>query len=149
MTDHENGLERRGFVKLLNRAFALGGILALLGPVIAYFWPAKLEEVPSEPIPVGAADSVPPGGSKTVRFGRYPAIVIHTPEAGLVAYSAVCTHFACLVKWNPESGMLECPCHEGYFDPHDGSVISGPPPTPLTSIPVFEQDGNLMIGGEA
>ena len=149
MTDREPELERRGFIKLLNRAIALGGVAFLLGPIIAYFWPAILEEVPSEPIAIGPVDSIHPGEAKTVRYGRYPAIVINQAEAGLVAYSAVCTHFACLVKWNPDSGMLECPCHEGYFDPRDGSVISGPPPSPLTSIAVFNQDGNLMIGGEA
>jgi Rieske Fe-S protein len=149
MTDREPELERRGFIKLLNRALALAGVAALLGPVISFFWPAKLEEVPSQPISVGATDSIPPGEAKTVRFGRYPAIVINHQQAGLVAYSAVCTHFACLVKWNPDSGRLECPCHDGYFNPIDGSVISGPPPSPLTPIAVFSQDGNLMIGGEA
>jgi Rieske Fe-S protein len=149
MTDQEPKLERRGFLKMLNRLLALGGAAALLGPVIAYFWPAKLEEVPSEPVPVGNADEIQTGQARTIRFGRYPAIVINNPETGFVAYSAVCTHFACLVKWNPESGRLECPCHEGFFDPRDGSVISGPPPAPLESIRVFTQDGTLFIGGEA
>jgi Rieske Fe-S protein len=149
MSDQEPKLERRAFVKLLNRLLALGGAAALLGPIIAYFWPSRLEEVPSEPVPVDRADAIEIGGSRTVRFGRYPAIVINNPDAGFVAYSAVCTHFACLVKWNPASGMLECPCHEGFFDPRDGSVISGPPPAPLESIRVFIEDGNLFIGGEA
>jgi cytochrome b6-f complex iron-sulfur subunit len=149
MTDQEPKLERRSFITLLNRLLALGGAAAVLGPIIAYFWPAKLEEVPSEPVPVGEAGSLETGGSRTIRFGRYPAIVINHPASGLVAYSAVCTHFACLVKYNPESGMLECPCHEGFFDPRDGSVISGPPPAPLEPIRVFMQDGTLFIGGEA
>jgi Rieske Fe-S protein len=74
--------------------------------------------------------------------------VINTKE-GLRAYSAVCTHFACLVKWNLESGQIGCPCHEGYFDPYTGEVISGPPPTPLTSLPVNVIDGQIYIGGEA
>ena len=85
----------------------------------------------------------------TIPFGRYPALVIHVPEQGLVAYSAVCTHFACLVKWNPELGRIECPCHEGYFDPSDGSVISGPPPEALRAFQVFTEGNTLFIGGEA
>jgi len=149
MADQEPKLERRGFIKVLNRVLALTGAAALLGPIVAYFWPGKLEEVPSEPVPVGDEAGIEVGGSRTIRFGRYPAIVINNPESGFVAYSAVCTHFACLVKWNPESGMLECPCHEGFFDPRDGSVISGPPPAPLEPIRVFSQDGTLFIGGEA
>ena len=85
----------------------------------------------------------------TVPFGRYPVLVINTPDAGVVAYSAVCTHFACLVKWNPASGMIECPCHEGYFDASDGSVISGPPPRALDKIRVFTEGNTIFIGGEA
>ncbi|HEY46059.1 MAG TPA: ubiquinol-cytochrome c reductase iron-sulfur subunit [Anaerolineae bacterium] len=142
-------LPRRGFLRLINQALIATGLAAILGPIVAFFWPAKLEEMPSEPVAVGPVGSIAVGESKTIRFGRYPALVINTPDNGLLAYSAVCTHFACLVKWNPESGMIECPCHEGYFHPSDGSVISGPPPEPLESIPVFIEDDTLFIGGEA
>ncbi len=149
MTDHEAKVERRGFLKILNSLFAALGLTAIAGPAIAYFWPSKLEEMPSEPVSAGSEGSIPEGESKTVRFGRYPALVINTPERGIVAYSAVCTHFACLVDWNSESKMIECPCHEGYFSAVDGSVISGPPPTPLEEIIVTIVDGNIVIGGEA
>ncbi len=149
MGDKGASFPRRGFLKLVNQLFVATGLAAVLWPVVAYFWPAKLEEVPSEPVVVGPEDSIVVGESKTVRFGRYPALVINTPDKGLVAYSGVCTHFACIVKWNPDSGMIECPCHEGYFKPTDGSVISGPPPEPLHPIPIFIEDDTLFIGGEA
>jgi Rieske Fe-S protein len=105
--------------------------------------------MPSEPVSAGSEDSIPVGEGKTIRFGRYPALVINTPERGIVAYSSVCTHFACLVSWNPESKMIECPCHEGYFSAVDGSVISGPPPAPLEEFIVRIVDGNILVGGEA
>lgn len=149
MTLHEPRLSRRGFLHLFNRFLTATGLAVLVGPVVAYFWPSKLEEIPSEPVAVGDVGSMPEGEAKTVRFGRYPAIILNTAERGLVAYSAVCTHFACLVKWNPESGMLECPCHEGYFNPADGAVISGPPPEPLLEIHLFIEDDTIYIGGEA
>jgi cytochrome b6-f complex iron-sulfur subunit len=149
MTDHEAKVERRGFLKILNSLLAAVGLTAIVGPAIAYFWPSKLEEMPSEPVSAGSEGSIPVGEAKTVRFGRYPALVINTPKRGIVAYSAVCTHFACLVKWNPEIDKIECPCHEGYFSAVDGSVISGPPPTPLEEILVTIVDGNILIGGEA
>lgn len=146
MTD--NGpVSRRGFLDLLQKVIAFTGVVAIVGPIIAFFWPADLEEVPSEPVAVGPDGSIPTGASKTVRYGRYPAIVINTEE-GLRAYSAVCTHFACIVAWDPENNRIACPCHEGFFDPRDGSVISGPPPEPLETIPIFSQDGTLFIGGE-
>jgi cytochrome b6-f complex iron-sulfur subunit len=143
----DNKVSRRGFLNLLQKAIAATGVAAIVGPIIAFFWPADLEQVPSEPVAVGPEDSIPIGTSKTIRFGRYPAIVLNT-EDGLRAYSAVCTHFACIITWEPEQNRLACPCHEGYFEPKDGSVISGPPPNPLEPIPVFKQDGTLFIGGE-
>lgn len=142
-----NKLSRREFLKLLNRVLAVTGLAAVIAPVVAYFYPPDLEETPSEPVLVGGEGDLPLNESKVVRFGRYPAIVINTPE-GLRAYSAVCTHFACLVKWDASLGQLACPCHEGYFDPIDGHVISGPPPTPLEPIPVNVVDGQIYIGGE-
>ena len=138
---------RREFIKLLQGILTMTGLAVILGPIVAYFYPSKLEEIPSEPVLVGPAAELPPDASKTVRFGRYPALVINTQE-GLRAYSAVCTHFACLVKWNADLGQIVCPCHDGYFDPLDGSVISGPPPSPLQAFKVTEVDGMIYVGGE-
>jgi cytochrome b6-f complex iron-sulfur subunit len=141
-------LSRREFLKFFNRLMAAFGLTALGVPIIAYFYPPKLEEVPSEPVQVGNTGDLPLGQSVTVRFGRYPAIIINTAE-GLKAYSAVCTHFACIVKWDPDSGQIACPCHAGFFDPVDGSVISGPPPSPLESLPIEIVDNVIYVGGSA
>lgn len=141
-------ITRRDFIKLAQRTLLAIGGLAIIGPIVAYFFPANLEEMPSEPILVGDSSELPVNESKTVRFGRYPALVINTEE-GLRAYSAVCTHFACIVKWDPELGQIVCPCHDGFFDPLDGSVISGPPPTALEILPVNIVDGQIYVGGEA
>ena len=126
------------------------GLAVIVGPVVAYFYPPKLEEMPSEPVLVSPADELGLNESKTVRFGRYPALVINTNQ-GLRAYSAVCTHFACIVKWVPQTYEIACPCHEGYFDPYDGAVISGPPPAPLKPLEVAIVDDDIYVsaGGEA
>jgi nitrite reductase/ring-hydroxylating ferredoxin subunit len=106
--------------------------------------------MPSEPVLVCPETDLPAGESKIVKFGRYPAIIINTPN-GLKAYSSVCTHFACLVKWNPETGRLECPCHDGYFSPEDGSVLAGPPPAPLLTLEAEVVDGQIYVkvGGQS
>lgn len=140
-------ITRHDFLKVMTRFLFIAGGIAIFGPIISYFFPATLEETPSEPVPISPEDELLPNASKTVQFGRYPAIIINTDQ-GLRAYSAVCTHFACIVKWNPELYEIVCPCHEGYFDPYDGSVISGPPPTPLESLPVNIVDGQIYVGGE-
>lgn len=139
---------RRDFYKLSKSFLTVTGLAVIFGPIIAYFYPSKLEETPSDPVLVCPENELPQGESKTIRFGRYPAIVINTTE-GLRAYSAVCTHFACIVKWNLERYEIECPCHEGYFDPYNGEVISGPPPTPLVSLKVDVVAGDIYVGGAA
>ena len=148
MTKEGSKITRRGFIKAFNSLLAASGMAIVLSPLIAFFWPKDLELVPSEPVAVGPEGSISEGESRKVRFGRYPALVINVPNTGLVAYSAVCTHFACVVDYNPSTNEIDCPCHEGYFRSEDGTVISGPPPSPLESIPLFVEEGTIYIGGE-
>ena len=139
-------ITRREFMKLVNKGLAVTGTAAILGPVVAYFYPSNLQETPSEPVRVSTVDELPIGESKTISYGRYPALVINTAD-GLRAFSAVCTHFACIVKWEKDKDSIYCPCHDGYFDPLDGHVVSGPPPLALTNIPVNVVNNEIFIGG--
>ena len=145
-----SNVSRRDFLKVLKGTGAVLGIGAIGVPVVSYFYPPKLEEMPSEPVLVCAEEELPVGDSKTVKFGRYPAIIVHL-ESGLKAFSAVCTHFACIVKWNAEQQRLDCPCHDGYFSAEDGTVVAGPPPSPLTMLETEIVDGQIYVkvGGEA
>jgi nitrite reductase/ring-hydroxylating ferredoxin subunit len=139
-------LSRREFLKIFDSVIAVLGLSAVAGPLVAYLWPSNLVETPAEPVPVGHEDELPLGDSKTVSFGRYPALIIHTDQ-GIKAYSAVCTHFACICFWSKEENRIACPCHEGYFDPYTGDVISGPPPEPLMKLEITTgDDGQLYVG---
>jgi thiosulfate dehydrogenase [quinone] large subunit len=67
---------------------------------------------------------------------RFPASN-PTPEAGVFAYSSVCTHQGCTVNYDKTNNLLICPCHNAQFDPtSDGSVISGPTKIALPKIKV-------------
>ncbi len=135
---------RRDFMKIAGWAAAVTSFSAVTVPLIAYLYPKDLSETPADPVMVADASAFPVGEARVVQFGRYPALIIHTSD-GLRAYSAVCTHFACIVKWNAETGEIECPCHEGYFDPADGSVLAGPPPTPLAALDVYTEGGQVYV----
>ncbi len=139
-------ISRRAFLQFLNKVFVTTGLAALFAPIVAYFYPPKLEEMPTDPVLVGSETELPVGESKTIHFGRYPAIIVNT-RAGLRAYSAVCTHFACVVKWDSELGQIVCPCHDGFFEATAGRVLAGPPPEPLQSLPVTVVDGLIYVGG--
>ena len=143
-------LSRRDFMQVVRWVLGITGISILATPIIAYFWPKNLRQTPAEPVSIGPKDTLAEGESVTIEFGRYPALVINTSQ-GLRAYSAVCTHFACICQWDPLQNLIFCPCHDGYFDPITGEVISGPPPTALQPFDVDIVNGEIFVsaGGEA
>jgi nitrite reductase/ring-hydroxylating ferredoxin subunit len=70
--------------------------------------------------------------------------------AGLVAYSAICTHLGCSVLPDlTADGNILCPCHASIFDPANGAaVLAGPANRPLPSLPVeVGADGRILATG--
>lgn len=67
--------------------------------------------------------------------------------AGVVAYSAICTHEGCPISmWHKESKTLFCSCHASRFDPTDGArVVDGPAPRRLATLPLKAVDGNVVV----
>ena len=59
-------LTRREFVNLVKEGLAVTGTAAIVGPVVAYFYPKNLQETPSEPVRVCTVDELPTGESKTI-----------------------------------------------------------------------------------
>lgn len=59
------------------------------------------------------------------------------------AFSATCTHQPCTVQFS--GSQIQCPCHGGVFDPTNGSVTSGPPPTRLPEFGVMFQNNNMYV----
>ncbi len=68
---------------------------------------------------------------------------------GAVAYSAICTHLGCTVsEWEPDKGLLLCPCHKGFYDPrHGAQVVGGPPPRPLPALPLIVKGNKPVCAG--
>ncbi|MGH9454424.1 MAG: ubiquinol-cytochrome c reductase iron-sulfur subunit [Terriglobia bacterium] len=61
-----------------------------------------------------------------------------------IAFSIVCTHLGCPVRWLPSADLFMCPCHGGVFYAN-GTVACGPPPRPLQQYPVRLQNGMVQI----
>ncbi len=136
-------MKRRSFLKLLTSLLGLSALGAFIYPLSRFLLPVKTAarartvEVAKNEIPVGAF--------KDVMIGATPAIIISTRDKGFLAFSRVCTHLGCLVRYDQERQVFICPCHAGTFD-LEGKVISGPPPKPLPKFSVRVEGNNLLIG---
>ena len=69
---------------------------------------------------------------------------------GIVVYSAVCTHYGCIViSWDKKQQGYMCPCHQSVFNPRSsGDVVSGPAPRRLPSLPIVIESGEIVVAGD-
>lgn len=68
---------------------------------------------------------------------------------GIVAFSAICTHYGCPVTTlHPSQSQLVCNCHGSVFNAADrGAVTAGPATRRLSMLPLVIKDGVLEVAG--
>lgn len=66
---------------------------------------------------------------------------------GVVAYSAVCTHYGCQITVaHPDGHAVVCNCHGSTFDAgNNGEIVIGPATRRLASLPLKAVDGALVV----
>lgn len=74
---------------------------------------------------------------------RYLWAVKHSGTE-VTVFSPICTHLGCHYDWNPASGHFECPCHGSVYSP-DGTVLGGPAPRRLDTLPTKIENGGLYV----
>jgi cytochrome b6-f complex iron-sulfur subunit len=122
----------------------LGGVLA---PIFGYLWPpARAQSNRGERTLVGTVDDFPLNSGTVVSVNYEPVIIVNSEVGGIKAYSAICTHLACIVYWHKQRQVIQSPCHDGRFNPLNGAVISGPPPRPLPPYEFEIVDGKVYVG---
>jgi glycine/D-amino acid oxidase-like deaminating enzyme/nitrite reductase/ring-hydroxylating ferredoxin subunit len=72
-----------------------------------------------------SADELAPGEGGIVEVDGKKAAAYRREDGSLCAFSHVCTHLGCHVRWNPADTSFDCPCHGSRFDT-EGKVIQGP-----------------------
>jgi cytochrome b6-f complex iron-sulfur subunit len=136
-------MNRRGFLKFLTSILGLSAAGVFAYPLFRFLLPiesgikAKKLIIPKSDIPVNT--------TKDLMIGPSPGIIINMKDKGFLAFSKVCTHLGCLVKFDKDRQLFICPCHAGVFD-LEGNVVSGPPPQPLQKFAVKVEGDNLVIG---
>ncbi len=136
---------------------ALYALVALLGlgfliPAIKIASPLAARDRKLTFFPLIPEDEVPRTGVKKTELNfsingkeRKARVFIVSSAEGPTIFSAVCSHLGCLVNYQKDKGEFVCPCHGGRYDLL-GKNIAGPPPAPLTRLPVMMQGGMLMVG---
>lgn len=143
----DNKIGRRPFLEVLLGFSLFSTLVGVLTPVVGYLIPPSTgSKAGSERVKVGTTSDIPIGGGKIVAVGNKPVIVTNTDQ-GVNAFSAICTHLGCIVVWDDTRKAILCPCHDGWFNAITGVVMSGPPPSPLASVPVIVDGEDIYIGG--
>jgi cytochrome b6-f complex iron-sulfur subunit len=143
---------RREFIKK-----ALYSLLVLFGlgflvPAVKLVAPVSSRDKDLAFFPLVAEADIPRIGVKKAELAftvlgkeRKARVFIVSSIEGPVVFSAVCSHLGCLVSYHKEKKEFVCPCHGGRYD-ITGRNISGPPPAPLSRLPLKIQDDTLFVG---
>lgn len=135
---------RRTLLQWLTALFLSFWGVAALGAIASYLKaPRSPRSGGLDLVKAGDAETLAPGEARLVRHGGSPLYVIRLAGGELAAVSALCTHFRCVLEWDP-SGNLTCPCHNGVFNAV-GDVISGLPARPLRSYRVEVRRGEILV----
>jgi len=141
-------LGRRGFLSLLGAggaaaaAGALPGCAPTNGPAPAVTVPTpdadgrvvfRLVDFPALARPGGAVIAQAPGMD--------PLLVVRSPDGGVRALSASCTHQGCPLGY--EQPEVVCPCHQSRFD-LQGQVLQPPAVAPLRTVEATLDDGGRV-----
>jgi menaquinol-cytochrome c reductase iron-sulfur subunit len=86
---------------------------------------------------------VPRADGATETIDRRTVYLLRSGDS-VRALDSTCTHLGCRTRFNRESGRIECPCHGGLYDA-SGTVIGGPPPSPLQSLPARVEQGTVYV----
>lgn len=137
-------VSRREFAKFL--CLVSGGMAVGSGWVAAkdrLFPPRRIQGE----LLVGSVSEVPVGGTFpfTAPGSNRPYILIHLNDGSWRAYEQKCTHLSCAVFYQPQNDKIQCPCHNGWFDAHTGSVLQGPPPRTLPHLEVLIEGEKVFV----
>lgn len=137
---------RRSFIQFLLGFSIVSTVVGMLTPVVGYLLPKSAGASSSGPVEVGKVEDFPAGQAKIVSVNDKPVMIINNKTGGMKAFSAICTHLGCIVSWNDRKSTIQCPCHDGFFNPVTGAVVSGPPPKPLPAYEVTVREGKVLVG---
>ena len=138
-------MTRRSFLDWFLATSFGGFLIPIFYPVTRYLVLPKVEESTSWNVTLSIKlEEVKANSAQIFRFGSQPGILLRTSAGDLRAFSAVCTHLACIVQYRADLVHIWCACHNGHFD-LNGKNIAGPPPRPLEQFSVNVRGDRLVV----
>ena len=92
--------------------------------------------------PIAKVSEIPVGSGKI--FEAEKVVITQPAEGEFKAFSAVCTHQACLVSKMEDAG-IRCTCHLSLFSVEDGSVLEDPATKPLEELTVTVEGEDISV----
>lgn len=142
-------MTRRSFLDWFLTTSGGALLVSIIYPIARYLIPPQVEESTSRTVTLPIKpEEVKPNSGQIFRFGSQPGILLRTPGGELRAFTAVCTHLACIVQYRPDLSHIWCACHNGHFD-LNGKNIAGPPPKPLEKYEVNVRADRVVVSKAA
>ena len=139
----DNG--RRKFLNWFLGTSAGAFLISVTYPLSRYLIPPEIEESTASTVTLAIKPTdVKANSGQIFRFGSQPAILIKDTNGELKAFSAVCTHLACIVQYRSDINQIWCACHNGHFD-LNGRNVEGPPPKPLEQYVVNVRADQIVV----
>lgn len=139
----DNG--RRKFLNWFLSTSAGAFLVSVTYPLSRYLIPPEIEESTARTVTLAIKpNDVKVNSGQIFRFGSQPAILVKDTNGELKAFSAVCTHLACIVQYRSDISHIWCACHNGHFD-LNGRNVEGPPPKPLEQFVVNVRADQLIV----
>lgn len=126
--------------------WTVGGIFSFLlgAPLVGYFGSVLFKKEAEQWARVCSLDEIGTDTPKefTVSFKRtnapqsyeeVRAVLVIRKGADILAFTNVCTHMGCSVRWLDWRQQILCPCHGGMYD-RWGNLAGGPP---AHSLPLY------------
>ena len=82
-----------------------------------------------------SVDEIKPGEGAVLRDGIKKIATYRDENGNVHAFSAVCPHLGCVVRWDSCEKTWDCPCHGSRFDAL-GCVVNGPAISDLKSVEI-------------
>jgi cytochrome b6-f complex iron-sulfur subunit len=120
-------------------------LVSVIYPLSRFMIPPEVAESTSSTVTLAIKpNDVKANSGQIFRFGSQAGILVKDTNGELKAFSAVCTHLACIVQYRSDISHIWCACHNGHFD-LNGRNVEGPPPKPLEQFVVNVRADQIVV----